>query len=85
MKKVLLWGGLALVPACALGQQDAVVVTATRAPQPSLEVPASIDRIYPDEIRDARPQVRDTAARRTGRIESRHGITLHRNITTHLR
>lgn len=57
MKKALLWGGLALVPACALGQQDAVVVTATRAPQPSLEVPASIDRIYGDEIRDARPQV----------------------------
>ena len=38
MKKALLWGGLALVPACALGQQDAVVVTATRAPQPSLDV-----------------------------------------------
>jgi iron complex outermembrane receptor protein len=37
--------------------QDAVVVTATRAPQPSLEIPASIDRIYADEIRSGRPQV----------------------------
>ena len=32
-------------------------VTATRVPQPSLEVPASVDRIYADEIRDGRPQV----------------------------
>jgi iron complex outermembrane receptor protein len=54
--------GLALlcVPAWALAQQDAadaVVVTATRAPQPSLEIPASVDRIYGEEIRSGRPQV----------------------------
>jgi iron complex outermembrane receptor protein len=55
--------GLALLclPAWSLAQQsagaDAVVVTATRAPQPSLEIPASIDRIYADEIRVGRPQV----------------------------
>src|SRR5688500_14221012 len=46
-----------LLPACLSAQEDGVVVTATRVPQPALEVPASIDRIYRDEIRDARPQV----------------------------
>ncbi len=49
---------LFLVPACVLAQeQDAVVVSATRVPQPSLEIPASVDRIYGDEIREGRPQV----------------------------
>jgi len=38
-------------------QDDVVVITATRQPQPSLEVPASVDRIYADEIREGRPQV----------------------------
>ena len=38
-------------------QEDAVVVTATRAPQPSLDVPASVDRIHADDIREGRPQV----------------------------
>ncbi|HVL36571.1 MAG TPA: TonB-dependent receptor [Burkholderiales bacterium] len=33
------------------------MVTATRAPQPALEIPASVDRLYPDEIRLGRPQV----------------------------
>ncbi|HEX6268203.1 MAG TPA: TonB-dependent receptor, partial [Burkholderiales bacterium] len=48
----------ALVPSAVLAQQDdAVVVTATRAPQPSLQVPASVDRIEADEIREGRPQV----------------------------
>jgi iron complex outermembrane receptor protein len=48
----------ALAPALACAQQeDAVVVTATRAPQPSLQVPASVDRIEGDEIREGRPQV----------------------------
>jgi iron complex outermembrane receptor protein len=48
----------ALVPCAAFAQQDdAVVVTATRAPQPSLQVPASVDRIEGDEIREGRPQV----------------------------
>ena len=48
----------ALVPALAAAQQtETVVVTATRVAQPTLEVPASIDRIYGEEIREARPQV----------------------------
>ena len=34
-----------------------MVVTATRVAQPSLEIPASVDRLYADEIRDGRPQV----------------------------
>src|SRR5687768_11237400 len=53
----LLGGGLLLVAAAAQAQEDAVVVTATRVPQPSLEVPASVDRLYADEIREGRPQV----------------------------
>src|SRR3954471_8242541 len=52
-------GGLAAFALCGpvLAQEDAVVVTATRAPQPALEVPASIDRIYGDEIREDRQKV----------------------------
>jgi iron complex outermembrane receptor protein len=60
MKKIA-GGGLLLVAAAALaqesGREDAVVITATRVPQPSLEVPASVDRLYADEIREGRPQV----------------------------
>jgi len=56
MKKIL-GTGLALAATAALAQEDAVVVTATRLPQPSLEVPASVDRLYADEIREGRPQV----------------------------
>jgi iron complex outermembrane recepter protein len=48
---------LAVAPSCAVAQDDVVVITATRQPQPSLEVPASVDRIYADEIREGRPQV----------------------------
>jgi iron complex outermembrane receptor protein len=48
---------LALAPVCAAAQEDAVVVSATRSPQPSLEIPASVDRIYGDEIHEGRPQV----------------------------
>ena len=49
---------LAAIPLAALAQQDdAVVVTATRVDQPSLEVPASIDRVYAEELREGRPQV----------------------------
>jgi iron complex outermembrane receptor protein len=56
--KRLVGGGLAALAAgWALAQDDAVVVTATRVPQPSLEVPASVDRLYADEIRQGRPQV----------------------------
>lgn len=52
-------GYLTLVPAIAFAQQqaDPVVVTATRVEQPSLEVPASIDRVYAEELRTGRPQV----------------------------
>src|SRR5712692_1077611 len=51
-------GALAL-GACApaLGQVETVVVTATRSPQSTLEIPASIDRIYGEEIREGRAQV----------------------------
>jgi len=56
--KRLVGGALAALAAgAALAQDDAVVVTATRVPQPSLEVPASVDRLYADEIRQGRPQV----------------------------
>src|SRR2546426_6043297 len=48
---------LAMAPACGVAQDDVVVITATRQPQPSLEIPASVDRIYADEIREGRPQV----------------------------
>ena len=57
MKRHLLAGALALAPLCAAAQEDAVVVTATRAPQPSLQVPASVDRIPGEEIREGRSQV----------------------------
>src|SRR3954467_3552169 len=46
-----------LAPGALLAQEDAAVVSATRVPQPSLEVPASIDRVYADEIHEGRPQV----------------------------
>jgi len=49
---------LAALPAVAWGQEeDGVVVSATRAPRPSLEVPASVDRLYAEEIGTARPRV----------------------------
>src|SRR3954468_11445404 len=51
-------GGLA-VALCgpALAQEDAVVVTATRAPRPALEIPASVDRLYGADIRSGHQQV----------------------------
>jgi iron complex outermembrane receptor protein len=57
MRRSFLGGLLGLAHVFAFAQEDAVVVTATRAPQPSMEVPASVDRIYGEEIRDGRPQV----------------------------
>jgi iron complex outermembrane recepter protein len=48
---------LALVPALGVAQEDVVVISATRQPRPSLEIPASVDRIYGEEIREGRPQV----------------------------
>ena len=56
MKKNAL-GVLAVLPIFAAAQEDAVVVTATRTARPSLEVPASVDRIYAEDIRQGRPQV----------------------------
>ncbi len=56
MRRILGGGLLALLAAGAAAQDDTVVVTATRVAQPSLEVPASIDRIYGDEIRQGRQQ-----------------------------
>jgi iron complex outermembrane recepter protein len=57
MKKLLGGGLLTLVACGAAAEEDAVVVTATRVPQPSLEIPASVDRVYGDEIRQGRAQV----------------------------
>src|SRR5687767_5829665 len=48
---------LALVSPALLAQEDGVVVSATRVPRPSLDVPASVDRIFGDEIREGRAQV----------------------------
>jgi iron complex outermembrane recepter protein len=57
-RRSLVAGVLILLASAPLfAQVDVVVITATRVPQPSLEVPASIDRIYADEIREGRPQV----------------------------
>ena len=47
----------ALAPLCAFAEDDGVVVSATRVPQSALEIPASIDRVYGDEVREARPAV----------------------------
>ena len=55
MKKGL--GGILTLFAQLAGAQEVVVVTATREPQSSLEIPASVDRIYGDEIREDRPRV----------------------------
>ena len=57
MKKNLLAALAALGPALAAAQEDAVVVTATRTARPSLQVPASVDAIYAEDIRQGRPQV----------------------------
>ena len=52
------FAGLASIPVLAFAQApDPVVVTATRVDQPSLEVPASIDRLYGEELREGRAQV----------------------------
>jgi iron complex outermembrane receptor protein len=54
----ILGGCLLAVSFAAFAQQQGdVVVTATRVDQPSLGIPASIDRVYAEEIREGRPQV----------------------------
>ncbi|HEX2565762.1 MAG TPA: TonB-dependent receptor [Burkholderiales bacterium] len=57
MPRSLLTAAGVLLAASAAAQEDGLVVSATRTPRPSLEVPASVDRIYGDEIREGRPQV----------------------------
>jgi iron complex outermembrane receptor protein len=59
LKRIVPLALLAALPAAAVAQEilDPVVVTATRAEEPSLRIPASVDRIYADEIEFARPQV----------------------------
>jgi len=41
----------------AADPDDAVVVTATRADRPTLELPASVDRVHAEDIRFARPMI----------------------------
>lgn len=50
---------LACVPALSPAQQaaDAITITATRSERPSLEVPASIDSVSADRLRDYQPRV----------------------------
>jgi iron complex outermembrane receptor protein len=57
MKKKLVAALAVVGSSLAYAQEDAVVVTATRSPRPSLEIPASVDRIYEEEIGRARRQV----------------------------
>ena len=58
MRKALGGAALALTSTCLLAQQvESVVVSATRAPRSELEVPASVDRIGGDEVREDRAQV----------------------------
>src|SRR6266850_3817424 len=51
-------GVVALAAATSAGAQvETVVVTATRSPQSTLEIPASVDRLEGEEIREDRQQV----------------------------
>jgi len=52
------WAWLAAISGSAFAQpSDPVVVTATRVGQPSLEIPAAIDRLYAEDLRAGRPQI----------------------------
>jgi iron complex outermembrane receptor protein len=56
MRKTL--GAVGLAVATSAGAQvETVVVTATRSPQSTLDVPASVDRLSGDDIREDRQQV----------------------------
>src|SRR4051812_6035985 len=57
MRRISVLPFLSLAAGSVFAQDEGVVVSATRVPQPSLEIPASVDRIYGDEIREGRPQV----------------------------
>ena len=52
---LFLW--LLLFSMTAKTQTDAITVTGTRVERPSMEVPASIDRVEAEDIRFARPQI----------------------------
>src|SRR6478752_4775036 len=56
MMKALRWALLFLASSAA-AQQETVVVTATRLPQAGFDVPASIDAITGNVIREDNPQV----------------------------
>ena len=47
----------ALVATAAAAQQERVVVTATRIPQPGFDIPAAIDAVDAERIREDNPQV----------------------------
>ena len=49
--------GLPLAQVDTRAREDSVVVSATRVDQPSLQIPASIDRLYAQDLREGRPQV----------------------------
>ena len=58
MKYLLLLAVLLFpISGAAQSKDEAVTVTATRVERPSLEVPASVDRVYGDDLRFARPQI----------------------------
>src|SRR3954462_7243131 len=57
MRKSLLAAACVLWTTAAFAEDEGLVVSATRVPQPSLEIPASVERIYGDELREGRPQV----------------------------
>ncbi len=50
-------GAQAQAPAPVVLETDAITVTATRVARPSLDVPASIDRVQAEDIRFARPGI----------------------------
>ena len=56
----------------AVAAQDAITVTGTRVERPSMEVPASIDRVEAEDIRFARPQI--NLSESLGRVP---GIVVH--------
>jgi iron complex outermembrane receptor protein len=54
------WGFLSIaLPVSVLGQtpSDTVTVTGTRVERPALEIPASVDRVSAEDLRELRPQV----------------------------
>src|SRR4051812_40085231 len=57
MRRISVLPFLSLAAGSVFAQDEGVVVSATRVPQPSLEIPASVDRLYGDELREGRPQV----------------------------